>query len=91
MADKVPLYELSDLPERQKVALRLADAFIAGPGSIGDGLRTQLREHWSDEEILELMLDICSWSLQKVQVCLALDAPVADELTVLVLDGETAA
>lgn len=87
----MPLYELSDLPERQKVALRLADAFITDPGTIDDGLRAQLREHWSDEEILELMLDVCSWSLQKVQVCLALDAPVDDELTVLVLDGEARA
>ena len=87
MAAKIDRYESSDLPERHKVALRLTDAFVTDPARIGDELRAQLLAHFTPEQIVELLLDIVSWSLQKVQVALGFDAPVeADRLAVLDFD-----
>ena len=74
MAGKIDNFELSDLPEHQKVALRFTDAFITQPAEISAELRAQLREHFSAAQIIELMLDITRWSTQKLPVALGLDA-----------------
>ncbi len=76
MADKVDAYEASDLPERQKVALRLADAYITWPAGIGADLRAQLHEHYSRDAIVELLLDISKWSTQKMPVALGMDGKI---------------
>ena len=74
MTAKIDNFEASDLPEHQKVALRLTDAFITQPNDISAELRAQVRKHFSDEQIVELMLDITKWSTQKLPVALGLDA-----------------
>ena len=76
MADKVDVYEASDLPECQKVALRLTDAYVTWPGGIDERLRTEVLAHFSADEVVELLLDISKWSTQKVPVALGLDASV---------------
>jgi hypothetical protein len=76
MAAKIDRFESSDLSERHKVALRLADALMTLPGSIGPVLGRQLREHFSEDEILELTLDVMKWNYQKVPVALGIDAEV---------------
>src|SRR5829696_6459903 len=58
MAAKVARYEASDLPERAKVALRLADAVIIDPSTADRALAAQVHEHFSEEQIAELLLDI---------------------------------
>ncbi|HJP41642.1 MAG TPA: hypothetical protein QGF35_08055 [Dehalococcoidia bacterium] len=89
MADKVDHYEDSDLPEHQKVALLFTDAFITQPGAITTDLREQLHQHFSREQIAELMLDISKWSTQKIPVALGLDAPLRpDGLMEFDFDGE---
>jgi alkylhydroperoxidase family enzyme len=51
---KLADYETSDLPERTKAALRLADR-LAGPDpSIDADFYEELRRHLSDDEILDL-------------------------------------
>jgi AhpD family alkylhydroperoxidase len=79
MTAKIDFYEESDLPERHKVALRLTDAFVTQPGTITEELRAQLLEHFSPEQIVELMLDITKWSTQKLSVALGLDAAAHPE------------
>lgn len=74
MTGKIDDFERSDLPEHIKVALRLTDAFITYPAGITAQLRAQLHEHFSDDQIVELMLDITKWSTQKAPVALGLDA-----------------
>ena len=69
-------YEASNLPERQKVALRLADAYISWPAGIGDALRAQLHAHYTPAAIAELLLDISKWSTQKLPVALGLDGVI---------------
>jgi hypothetical protein len=76
MGDKVDQYESSDLAARHKVALRVADAMMSQPGSIGPQLRSQVRKHFSEREILELTLDVMKWNYQKVAVALGVDAEV---------------
>jgi hypothetical protein len=88
LGNKIDRYETSDLEERHKAALRLADAMIVDPAGIGDDLRADLREHFGEAEIAELLLDVMKWSHQKVKVSLRLDAPVRDGLSSLSFDGE---
>ena len=57
MVDKVRYYELSDLPERTKAALRLAD-LISERGTADEGFYNALCEHFSDDEILDLGMTI---------------------------------
>jgi hypothetical protein len=76
MAAKVERFEASDLSERHKVALRLADALMTQPGDIDDELRAQVRAHFSDAQVLELTVDVMKWNYQKVPVALGTDDEV---------------
>ena len=73
-------YEDSDLDERHKVALRIVDAFIWRPSEISDELVRQAHQHFTDEELAELLVDITKWSTQKIHVTLGTDG--ADRLDV---------
>lgn len=85
VAEQIHDYERSDIAERHKVALRLADAFMTVPGAIDETLRRQVHEHFSDDEVVEMLLDIVAWTQQKPQVALALDIPPS-QLTSLEFD-----
>ena len=76
MAGKVDRFESSDLTDRHKAALRLADAMVTMPEEIDESLRAELRRHFSDDEILEITLDMMKWSHQKISVALGTDAEV---------------
>lgn len=87
MAAKIDRYEQSDLPERHKVALRLTDAFVTAPGDIDAGLRAQARAHFTEAQLVELMLDMSKWSTQKLSVALGTDDPIdAENLSILNFD-----
>lgn len=51
---KLADYEASDLPERTKVALRLADRLTGERPRIDAALHAQLRAHFSDDQIIDL-------------------------------------
>ena len=74
MAAKVNHYESSDLADHHKAALRLADAMMTQPGSISDEFTSQLHEHFTSDQIIELTLDVMKWNYQKVMVALRTDA-----------------
>ena len=89
MTAKIERYEASDLPERHKVALRLADAVMTLPGQISDELKQQLHEQFTDDELLEMTLDIMKWNYQKVPVALRVDIePARGQLTGLAFDED---
>jgi alkylhydroperoxidase family enzyme len=69
-------YESSALSDRHKVALRVADAMMSQPGSISPALRGEVHQHFDNQEILELTLDVMKWNYQKVAVALGMDAEV---------------
>ncbi len=87
MTSKIERYEASDLPERHKIALRLADALMTLPGQISDELKQQLHAEFSDAELLEMTVDIMKWNYQKVPVALRVDVePAPGQLTGLSFD-----
>ena len=89
MAERVDRHESSDLADRHKVALRLADALMTLPGSISPSLRELAHQHFSAEELLELTLDVMKWNYQKVAVALGTDDEVTPgKLTDLVFDAD---
>jgi hypothetical protein len=55
---KLADYEASDLPERTKAALRLADRLTADNPTVEETFYAQLRSHFSDEQILDLGMTI---------------------------------
>jgi hypothetical protein len=87
LVEKIGRYEDSDLPRRWKAALRLADAVIAAPRDADVRLAGELHEHFSDEQIAELIFDVMKWSDQKVDVSLAMDTPPWDGLSVHSFDA----
>lgn len=88
-AAKVERYEQSDLSERHKAALRLADALMTMPAGIDAALTAQLREHFTDDQILELTVDVMKWNYQKVSVALGVDVEVRPgELVDLIFDEQ---
>ena len=71
------------------MAIDFAKALMADPAGISDNLRDRLRQHYSNEQIIELALDVMKWSYQKVAVALGVDREVVPgQLTDLVFDGD---
>jgi AhpD family alkylhydroperoxidase len=80
---KIDDYERSDLSDRHKAALRLADAMILGTPVD----RTEVRRHFSEAEIAELLLDVVKWSVQKALVALRIEPPPNEGLTRMAADA----
>jgi alkylhydroperoxidase family enzyme len=55
---KLADYEASDLPERTKAALRLADRLAGERPAVDEAFYEDLRRHFSDEQILDLGMTI---------------------------------
>ena len=58
MAARLADYEASDLPARTKAALRLADVLSGERPAVDAPLMARLREHFTDEQILDLGMTI---------------------------------
>jgi alkylhydroperoxidase family enzyme len=63
------------LTDRQKAALRYADALIWSPGRIDRGIAAAVRAQFADDEAVELTFDVMRNASNKVAVALAGDAP----------------
>jgi alkylhydroperoxidase family enzyme len=66
-------YEASGLSERQKAALRLADAYLLWPAGTSEEVRAGALEHFTPEQIIELILRLLVYSSDKVMISLNLD------------------
>jgi hypothetical protein len=68
-------------------ALTLADSLMSSPGRLTDDEVAELHAHYTDDQLLELTLDVMKWNYQKVPVALGTDDEVRPgELTDLVFD-----
>ncbi len=76
----VLVYERSALPEHQKAALRLADAFLSHPAGYSEGNRTQLLEHFTPTQIVELLLKLATWTVNKSLTALRMDAAIDETM-----------
>jgi hypothetical protein len=75
-------FEESDLPERDKAALRLAAAFLGAPSSLTPEARAEALQHFSPEEIVGLVLKMASFLVNKPRAGLGIDgARDPDRLT----------
>ncbi len=89
MHKAIAMHESSDFDPVIKAALKLCDAMIMRPGVIDDELRAELREHFTDAQIVEICVDVMKWSQQKALVALRLEAPASEEhLTQLIFDED---
>lgn len=78
-------YENSTLSDRHKAALRYVDALIWTPSQVaGD----ELRQHFSQDEAVELTLDVMRNACNKIAVALGVDAPRVESGTERYLLGE---
>jgi alkylhydroperoxidase family enzyme len=77
--DQIDDYETSALPERHKVALRFVDAMVWQPLAYPPVLIDAARAQFSNEEIVELVLDVARNAANKIAVAFAADAPTVTE------------
>jgi alkylhydroperoxidase family enzyme len=86
-------FEASEaLTDRQKAALRYADALIWSPSRIGRGVAAGIRACFSDAEAVELTFDVMRNASNKIAVALGGDAPRVQNGTeqyLLDVDGQT--
>tara|TARA_B100000676_G_scaffold51753_1_gene50988 strand:+ start:861 stop:1112 length:252 start_codon:yes stop_codon:yes gene_type:complete len=70
-----------------KVAVAFATDLMTQPNSIKQELLEELREFFTDDQLIELTLDVMKWNYQKVSVALGTDREIRDgELSELHFD-----
>ena len=72
-------YENSDLPDATKAALALVDAMIWTPDAVPAEVVARVREHLSDAQAVEVVLDVARNAANKIAVALRADAPEVSE------------
>jgi len=77
--DQIDRFESSALAPRHKTALRLVDAVLWQPMIFPSDLTTQVFEHFTANEIVELVFDIARNAANKIAVAFAADAPHVTE------------
>ena len=88
MQRKIGAYENSDFSPQIVAALRLCDAMILSPQFADESLKQELRQHFSEEQIAEICLDVVKWSQQKALVALRTEAPPWDTTNILIFDEQ---
>lgn len=84
-------YEESALTEAEVAALRLTDALIGPPRSLGEDEKQALRAHFDDAQIVELSIGVGLFmALSKTLIGLGLE-PEAMPTSVLPTPGQSAA
>lgn len=75
----------SDLPERTKIALELAEDFILNHAdNVDDAFMDRLKEHFTEDQIVELTIGIGIWdSVHKFNKVLDVPPPVSDGLFIV--------
>lgn len=87
--DAVDRYVDSDLPEHTRAALALTDATIWTPYAVPAGVLAAANEHLSQEQILEVVLDVTRNAANKIAVALGADAAtVADGVELFTTDAD---
>jgi|SRR5262245_32553836 alkylhydroperoxidase family enzyme len=89
LMDEVLVYERSSLSENQKVALRLTDAFLVRPAGFSAAHRLQALKQFTTSELVELLLKLSAWTVNKSMTALRLDAAIDEtRLTPFHYDAE---
>ena len=51
-------YEKSDLPEREKIALRFADIILADPQKLDEAFFKRMKEYFTEEQIIDMGMGV---------------------------------
>jgi alkylhydroperoxidase family enzyme len=87
--DAVDDYEESDLPDATKAALALTDAIIWTPLAVPEDVVTRVREHLTDEQTVEVVLDVIRNATNKIAVAMGTDEPeVTEGVQLFVTDAD---
>ena len=70
---KLTRFESSDLPEKVKVALRIANAISSAPSSLTKELWEETRKFYTEQEVVDLVLLSVHTTSSKVTITLGLD------------------
>lgn len=71
----------ADLPAQVRAALRLVDTLLQHPGAVEGDLRADLHDHFTAVQVVELILTVAKFSVQKALVALRIDEPLGDSTT----------
>jgi alkylhydroperoxidase family enzyme len=67
------------LEPRQRAALALTDALVTQPMAIDTALTSEVRDHFDDAEVVEIVLDVVRNGANKIAVALGGDAAVVND------------
>jgi AhpD family alkylhydroperoxidase len=73
IVEKLARFETSDLPEQIKAALRITSAIASAPQMVTPELIDAAREHFSEQEIVDIILLSMHTTSSKVTITLGLD------------------
>jgi alkylhydroperoxidase family enzyme len=87
LASRIERNDLGGMSAKHQIAMRYADAHMINPKAMGQDLISELHEHYTIAQIVEMTLDVSQWNQQKILVALGTDTPVSEAgLTPLVFD-----
>ncbi|HJM29099.1 MAG: hypothetical protein QF596_07940 [Acidimicrobiales bacterium] len=66
------------LDRRHSLAIRFATDLMTQPNAMTEELLEGLREFFTDDQLIELSLDVMKWNYQKVSVALGTDREVRE-------------
>jgi alkylhydroperoxidase family enzyme len=79
----------SNLPPQTKAALGLVDAMVLTPSEVPRATRSDARQYLSDEQVVEVLLDVVRNAANKIAVALGADAAtVTDGVELFVTDSD---
>ena len=58
MIQKMRDYENSDLPDREKMALRFADIILTDPQKLDETFFKRMKEHFAEEQIIDMGMGV---------------------------------
>ncbi|MGH8445385.1 MAG: carboxymuconolactone decarboxylase family protein [Solimonas sp.] len=73
MVSKLADFESSDLPERYKAALRMTSAVAHNPALLSDAIWAEAARHFSEQELVDIVLLSMHTTGSKVTITLGLD------------------
>ncbi|OBJ68005.1 carboxymuconolactone decarboxylase family protein [Mycobacterium sp. 1274756.6] len=87
--DEIERFETStQITDTQKTALRYVDELVWSPGAVDPDVAADVRRHFSEEQALELTLDVMRNAMNKIAVAMGADAPRVTEGTERYLTGD---
>jgi AhpD family alkylhydroperoxidase len=73
LVEKLSRFETSDLPQHIKAALRVTNAMASAPKTLTQAVWDEARRHFSEQEVVDIVLLSMSTTASKVTITLGLD------------------